>query len=55
MGFANSACSFTRFRILDPVPAELWPQLPDKLNSSPFGTLMIIPEMQAQGWFGLKV
>ena len=32
MGFANSTCSFTRFRILDPVPDALWPQIPDKLK-----------------------
>ena len=50
MGFANSACSFTRFRILDPVPAGLWPQIPDKLKQFAFRDIDDIPEMQSQGW-----
>ena len=50
MGFANSSCSFTRFRILDPVPASLWPQIPDKLKQFAMRDIDDIPEMQAQGW-----
>ena len=50
MGFANSACSFTRFRILDPVPAGLWPQIPDKLKQFAFRDIDDFPEMQYQGW-----
>ena len=50
MGFANSTCSFTRFRILDSVPDALWPQIPDKLRQSAFRDIDDIPEMQAQGW-----
>jgi len=50
MGFANSSCSFTRFRILDPVPAALWPQIPDKLKQFAMRDIDDIPEMQGQGW-----
>ena len=50
MGFANSSCSFTRFRILDPVPATLWPQIPDKLKQFAMRDIDDLPEMQAQGW-----
>ena len=50
MGFANSTCSFTRFRILDPMPDALWPQIPDKLKQFAFRDIDDIPEMQAQGW-----
>ena len=50
MGFANSACSFTRFRILDPIPNDLWAQIPDKLKQFAFRDIDDIPEMQAQGW-----
>lgn len=50
MGFANSTCSFSRFRILDPVPAELWPHVPDKLKQFAFRDIDEIPEMQSQGW-----
>ena len=50
MGFANSSCSFTRFRILDPVPATLWPQILDKLKQFAMRDIDDIPEMQGQGW-----
>ena len=50
MGFANSSCSFTRFRILDPVPDALWPQIPDKLKQFAFRDIDDIPEMEAHGW-----
>ena len=54
MGFANSACSFTRFRILDPVPAELWPQIPDKLKQYAMQDIDNIPEPQACGWVSFE-
>ena len=54
MGFANSTCSFTRFRILDPVSSALWQQIPDKLKQSAFRDIDDIPEMQAQGWVSFE-
>ena len=54
MGFANSTCSFTRFRILDPVSSELWQQIPDKLKQFAFRDIDDIPEMQAQGWVSFE-
>lgn len=50
MGFANSSCSFTRFRILDPVPDEIVNTLPEKLVQFSFRDIEDIPEMQAHGW-----
>lgn len=54
MGFASSTCSFTRFRILDPVPGTLWPQIPDKLKQFAFRDIDDLPEMQSQGWVSFE-
>ncbi len=50
MGFLNASCSFTRFTIVDPVPAELWPDIPDKLRNGGFIDIDELPEMTAKGW-----
>ena len=50
MGFANNTCSFTRFRIVDPVPAELWTSIEDKLKQFAFMDIDELPEMQSKGW-----
>ena len=47
MGFCNASCSFTRFRIIDPIPSELWTQIPDKLRQFAFRDIDDLPEMQA--------
>ena len=51
MGFANSTCSFTRFRILDPVSSELWQQIPDKLKQFAFRDIDDIPAGSGLGQF----
>ena len=50
MGFANASCSFTRFRILDNIPDELWLEIPDRLKKHAFQDIDATTEMQAQGW-----
>lgn len=50
MGFINNSCSFTRFRILDPVPDALLNELQDRLVKYSFQDIEDIPEMQAFGW-----
>ncbi|MDE7065120.1 MAG: recombination-associated protein RdgC [Desulfovibrionaceae bacterium] len=50
MGFLNAGCSFTRFRIVDPVPAELWGQIPQKLKQFAFRDIDEIPEERSFGW-----
>ena len=50
MGFANSSCSFTRFRVLDPVSNDQWRSIPDKLRQYAFQDIDELPEMQAHGW-----
>ncbi|MDR2744082.1 MAG: recombination-associated protein RdgC [Desulfovibrio sp.] len=50
MGFAGSTSSFTRFRILDPVPLPLWQQLPDRLRKYAFRDIDDTQEMSSCGW-----
>lgn len=50
MGFLNSSASFTRFRLIEPVPQELWTKIPDKLRQFAFRDIDDIPEEQAYGW-----
>lgn len=50
MGFANSSCSFTRFRIIDPVTNDIVSQLPQKLMQFAFRDIENLPEMSAHGW-----
>jgi len=50
MGFLGASCTFTRFRIIDPVPADLWPNIPDKLKQFCFKDIDAIPEERSWGW-----
>lgn len=50
MGFANSSCSFTRFRIVDPIPANASAEIPRLLTQFAFRDIEDLPEMQAHGW-----
>ena len=46
----SSSISFTRFRIIDPIPSELLTQIPEKLRQFAFRDIDDLPEMQAYGW-----
>ena len=50
MGFVNSSCSFTRFRVLDQVSDQQWQSIPDKLRQYAFQDIDELPEMQTYGW-----
>ncbi len=50
MGFMNAGCSFTRFRLVDPVPQELWLQIPEKLKQFCFKDIDELPEERSFGW-----
>ncbi|MDR1660151.1 MAG: hypothetical protein LBR94_07405 [Desulfovibrio sp.] len=54
MGFAGSTTSFTRFRILDPVPRSLWLQLPDRLRKYAFRDIDDTLEMSSCGWVSFE-
>lgn len=50
MGFLNSSCSFTRFRLLDSLTDEIVLQIPEKLKKFAFVDIENLPEMRAHGW-----
>ncbi len=50
MSFLKSSTSFTRFRIVDELPAELWATVPDKLRQYAFQDIDEIPEERSFGW-----
>ena len=50
MGFLNATSSFTRFSIVDPVPENLWSEIPDLLKKGAILDIDELPEMQAYGW-----
>ena len=50
MGFLNSSCSFTRFRVIDPVPDRLWAEIPQLLRNGAFLDIDDTTEGQSDGW-----
>ena len=50
MAFLKASTSFTRFRITDPVPATLWPEIIDRLRRFSFKDIDAIPEETSIGW-----
>lgn len=50
MGFMNASASFTRFQITEPVPSDLWAQIPDKLKQFAFQEIEDTAEERGWGW-----
>lgn len=50
MSFIKSSTTFTRFRIADTVPAELWAHIGDKLRQYSFKDIDDLPEERSRGW-----
>ena len=50
MSFLKSSTSFTRFRVVDEVPAHLWASIPDKLKQFAFQDIDDIPQERSFGW-----
>lgn len=50
MGFLNNSCSFTRFRITEAIPQELWMTIPAKLKQFAFQDIDELAEERAWGW-----
>lgn len=50
MGFLASTCSFTRFRVIDPVPDGLWAEIPQLLKNGAFLDIDETAESQSDGW-----
>lgn len=50
MSFQKASTSFTRFRIIDDIPSELWASIPEKLRQFAFIDIDDIAEERAFGW-----
>ena len=50
MGFLGSSCSFTRFRVIDPVPDELWAEIPQLLREGAIPDIDETTDTQSDGW-----
>ena len=50
MGFLASSCSFTRFRVTDPVPDGLWAEIPQLLKKGAFLDIDETTDSEADGW-----
>lgn len=50
MSFNKASTSFTRFRILDDIPADLWASIPEKLRQFAFLDIDDIAEERSFGW-----
>ena len=50
MSFQKASTSFTRFRIIDDIPADLWASIPEKLRQYAFIDIDDIAEERASGW-----
>lgn len=50
MGFLNASSSFTRFRITDDIPKELWGQIPEKLKQFGFKEIEDTADERGWGW-----
>ncbi len=50
MSFLKTSTSFTRFRISEPVPKTLWPEVLDRLRRNSFTDIDELPEERSFGW-----
>ncbi len=50
MSFLKPGTSFTRFKITEDVPKDLWAAIPDKLRQYAFKDIDDIPEERSWGW-----
>ena len=50
MSFLKSSTSFTRFRIIDPVPSTLWNEVVDRLRRNAMQDIDELPEERFFGW-----
>ena len=50
MSFQKASTSFTRFHIIDDIPADLWASIPEKLRQYAFIDIDDIAEERASGW-----
>ncbi|MBG0777574.1 MAG: recombination-associated protein RdgC [Desulfovibrionaceae bacterium] len=54
MGFLSASAGFTRFRITDPVPDELWPQAHERLKKYAFQEIEDTTDERRWGWVSIE-
>lgn len=54
MAFLNTSNSFTRFRITEPVPRELWARIADKLKEFAFRDIDETSDERSLGWVSFE-
>lgn len=54
MSFLKSSTSFTRYRVVDEVPASLWSELPEKLKQFGMKDIDELPEQKGWGWVSFE-
>lgn len=54
MAFLNASSSFTRFRIIEPVPQELWGRIADKLREFAFRDIDETADERSLGWVSFE-
>ena len=50
MGLLGASCSFTRFRITETIPKELWMEIPAKLKQFAFQDIDDVADERGWGW-----
>ena len=50
MGFLNSSCSFTRFKVVDEIPQDFWNKVQELLKQFAFHDIDNVPEQRSFGW-----
>jgi DNA recombination-dependent growth factor C len=50
MVFISGSASFTRYRVIDETPSELWNEFGDRLKKNAFKDIDDLPEERAWGW-----
>lgn len=54
MSFLKASCSFTRFRITDPVPQALWAEIADRLKQYAFRDIDETSDERSVGWVSFE-
>ncbi len=54
MSFIKASCSFTRFYVTDPVPAEIWAQIGDRLKQHAFRDIDDTSDERSWGWVSFE-
>ena len=52
--FIAASCSFTRYRIIEPIPDQLWGEIPDRLKRFSMRDIDETPDERSFGWVSFE-